>query len=111
MSIVAAMPGRADTRVARGAKTRIEIVDSCRVLMMAGNFRPPLKQIVWEICGVQNALAHFGTLDKIYEAALDDVCAVDAIVCKLIGEPAIAGLSQHECQAIAHAAVFGRVLS
>ena len=111
MSAPTAMPGRADTRVARGEKTKREIVDSCRALMGAGTFRPALKQIVYLVCGIQNATRHFGSLDKIYEAALDDVGAVDGIVCKLIGTKATDSLSQPECQAIAHAAVFGKVLS
>lgn len=96
-----------DLRKARSARTRATIVEACRALMMAGNFRPTVMAVAEAAsCSVRSVFQHYTDIEGLHRAAIADVRTRDNIVALIKPTGPMPDPLLTDC--IVHAAVFGR---
>lgn len=101
--------GQLDGRTARARRTQTTVLEACRRLMCAGDFRPTVVAVAIAAgCSVRSVFQHFTDLEGVHRAALD-VRTRDAIA-KLIMPAAALMPSTLDADCISFAAVFGRPL-
>jgi hypothetical protein len=101
------VPAKLDHRRLRAARTRANILQCCRRMMVNGNMRPDAVSVAQVAhCSLGTILLRFGTLTALYAEAVDDADTSGAILSLAIGEDwRIAGIPERLVKPIARAIV------
>ncbi len=88
-----------DGRLRRSERTKAEILQACRELMLAGDFRPPFTAVCARAgYSVRSGFDRFGEIEALHLAAINDAAVRDAILRRVAGD----------ADRIVRAAVLGR---
>lgn len=90
-----------------GAATRERIIERCRQILVAGNFRPAQRDICVGTISLKALRYHFDSLPALVEAAIADHATSTAILSKVM--PNGPWPAAEDCSRIVRAIVWGRV--
>ena len=98
-----------DGRKRRTARTRANLLDGCRGLMVRGTIRPDSETIAQTArCSIRSVFHHFPTLAVLYAEAVDDIGTAGAVLNHVLGEDwRVAGVPEHLVKRMARAVVMG----